>query len=113
MSFDFANILVPIVFLWYAYSLLKQKPAYNDSRRGFPTRRAKESEKIWDYVQRVAGICCLVMGGVQVVLILTNDIFFPGNDVAYWINLGVKGLCIVGIFPLVNIITNRKFPKKK
>lgn len=112
MSFDFVEFLVPIAFFWYAYSLLMLKPGYDDNRRGFPTRRAKESEKIWAYVQRVAGISCIVMGAVQVAGILLLDFVFPGNELAYWINFGLKGVCIVGIFPLVNILTNRKFPKK-
>jgi len=113
MSFDFMRFIVPIAFFWYAYSLLVQKPAYDDNRRGFPTKRAKESEEIWDYVQRVAGICCIVMGVVQIVATLAADMYFPGNDVAYWVQMGVKGLSIVGIFPIVNIITNRKYPRKK
>ena len=113
MNFDFIQFVVPMAFFFYAYVLLVQKPAYDDHRRGFPTRRAKESEKIWDFVQRTAGIVCIVMGAVTLAVTLVAWLCFSGNELAYWIQMGLKGICIVGLFPVVNIITNKKFPRKK
>lgn len=112
MNYGFIKYLIPIIFLYYAYHLGIQRPGYGDDRGGFPTRRAKESEEIWNYVQRCAGIVCLVMAIVQFAATIVVDFLFPGNEAAYWAHMGLKLVCIVGIAPIVNIFTNRRFPKK-
>lgn len=113
MSFDFVEYIVPAAFLWYAYSLLVQKPAFGDTRRGFPTRRAREKKEIWDYVQRCAGIVCVIMGVLQIAVTLLCNTVFAGQSAYYWLQFGLKGFGIVAIFPIVIFITNCKFPKAK
>ena len=112
MSFDFVEYIVPAAFLWYAYSLLVQKPAFGDTRRGFPTRRAREKKEIWDYVQRCAGAVCFVMAVLQAIVACVVTFGYPGNQTAYWLQIGFEVLCMLALIPIVNVLTERRFPEK-
>jgi len=113
MNFKIWQYLVPVVFLFYAYRLYVKKPCFNDDRAGFPTRRARESEEIWNYVQRTAGKICFFMGLLLIVTSVISYVFFADNEVAYWIHMGIELVCIVVLIPLTNYFTNRKYPEKK
>ena len=44
---QFAAYIVPLLFLYFGAGFLFRKPKYKD-QSGLSTRRAKESEEIWD-----------------------------------------------------------------
>lgn len=109
---QFATYLVPLLFLYFGANFLFRKPKYKD-QNGISTRRAKESEEIWNYVQRIGGICCfaaaVITGGTAVYL---NDTYGADLGNLFWVGAGVNIGCIVLLIPVVNLITNLKFPKK-
>lgn len=103
---------VPIIFLVYAYKLYIGRPGFNDSF-GFPTQRARESEEIWNYVQRCAGAVCFftaILLGITAVIFL---VLLKESMVAYWAQIFIEIACVVGLIPTVNAFTNKKFPPKK
>ena len=110
MDFGLLQFLIPVVFLYYAYKLYIKHPAYLDERGGFPTRRARENEEIWNYVQRTAGIVCFVMAIVLAVVACVVTFGFPESVVAYWVQIGIEVLCMVVLIPIVNALTERKYP---
>lgn len=110
--FEYLQFLIPVIFLWYAYKLFIKHPAYMDERGGFPTTRAKENEEIWNYVQRVAGIVCFVMAIALAVVAFVCTYVYAESIVAYWVQIGIEVLCIVLLIPIVNAVTNKKYPKK-
>lgn len=112
MDFGLLQYLIPVVFLYYAYKLYVKKPAFGDERGGFPTRRARENEEVWNYVQRVAGIVCFVMAIILAVTAVICLYFFAENLTAYWVQIGIEVACIVLLIPIVNMVTNKKFPRK-
>jgi len=112
MDFQILQFLIPIIFLYYAYKLYVKKPAFGDERGGFPTRRARENEEIWAYVQRVAGIVCFVMAILQAIVASVVTFGFPESGTAYWLQIGFEVLCMVLLMPIVNWFTNKKYPEK-
>lgn len=110
--FEYLQFLIPVIFLWYAYKLYVKKPDYMDERGGFPTRRARENEEIWAYVQRVAGVVCFVMAILQAIVALVVYFCFPESAAAYWGQIGFEVLCMVLLIPVVNAVTNKKYPEK-
>ncbi len=106
------QFLIPVIFLFYAWKLYIGKPGYNDSF-GFPTQRARESEEIWNYVQRAAGAVCFFMA---ILLAITSVIFlviFKESMAAYWTQIAIEIVCVVALIPIVNALTDKKFPPKK
>ena len=112
MSFQLLQFLIPVVFLWYAYKLWVKKPAFGDERGGFPTRRARENEEIWAFVQRTAGKVCFVMAILQAAVACVVPFIFPESTVAYWLQIGFEVLCMAALIPIVNAFTEREFPEK-
>lgn len=106
------QFVVPIIFLFYAWKLYIGKPAFNDSF-GFPTRRARESEEIWNYVQKTAGAICFFIAIFLAITAYILLVVFKESMTAYWIQIAVEILCVIGILPLVNALTDKKFPPKK
>ena len=105
-------LAVPVIMLVYAAKLYIGRPSYNDSF-GFPTRRARESEEIWDYVQRCAGAVCFfeaIFLGISSYLCL---IVFKHISALYWAAIALDALCLFAIAPIVNDYTDKKFPPKK
>ena len=103
---------IPVIFLFYAWKLYIGKPAYNDSF-GFPTRRAREGEEIWNYVQKVAGAVCFfvaILLGISAYVLL---VIFKDNMTAYWSQIAIEIICVVVLMPIVNAFTDKKFPPKK
>ncbi len=106
------QFLIPVIFLFYAFKLYLGRPGMNDSFC-FPTRRAKESEEIWNYVQRCAGAVCFF---AAIVLAITAYVFlvvFRESNAAYWVQIAIELVCVFSIVPVVNALTDRKFPPKK
>ena len=106
------QFVIPIIFLVYAWKLYIGKPSFNDSF-GFPTRRARENEEIWNYVQKVAGAACFFIAiflGITSYVLL---VIFKDNMAAYWIQIVLELVCVIGIAPVVNVLTDKKFPPKK
>ena len=103
--------LIPIAFLMYFYILYIKKPAYMDDK-GFPTKRAKENEEIWNYVQRTAGLVCLVMAILLAASAFATKALIVEGNTAYYVQMGIEIVCIALLIPIVNVLTNRKFPKK-
>lgn len=112
MNFQYLQFLIPVVFLWYAYKLYVKKPAFGDERGGFPTRRARENEAVWAYVQRCAGAVCFVMAVLQAIVACVVTFGYPGNQTAYWLQIGFEVLCMLALIPIVNVLTERRFPEK-
>ena len=110
--FEYLQFLIPVIFLWYAYKLYVKRPAYMDERGGFPTRRARENEEIWAYVQRVAGVVCFVMAIVLAVVAAVCTLVFAGSTVAYWVQIAIEVACMAALIPIVNAVTGRKYPEK-
>ena len=103
---------IPIILLIYAAKLYFGKPGKNDSFC-FPTRRARESDEIWDFVQRCAGVACFVAAIIIAVTGYVLLIVFKGNMTAYWAQIIIEIVCVVGMASVVNAITDKKFPPKK
>ncbi len=106
------QFLIPVIFLVYAFKLYIGKPGMNDSFC-FPTRRAREGEEVWNYVQRCAGAVCFF---IAIFLAITAYVFlvvFKGSSVAYWVQIALELACVIGIAPIVNALTDKKFPPKK
>lgn len=101
---------IPLVFMGYAALLGFRKPAYK-SDKGFATKRAMENEQIWNYVQKAASITCLVMGVVLFASAYAFERLIEGNA-AYYAQIAVEVVGIALLIPIVNFITNKKFPKK-
>lgn len=112
MDFQVLQFLIPLVFFWYAYKLYVKKPAFGDERGGFPTRRARENEEIWAFVQRTAGIVCFVMAILQSIVAAVVTFVFPESQTAYWLQIAFEVLCMVALIPIVNWFTNKKYPEK-
>ena len=110
MDFQVLQFLIPLVFFWYAYKLYVKKPAFGDERGGFPTRRARENEEIWAFVQRTAGVVCFVMAILQSIVAAVVTFVFPESMLAYWLQIAFEVLCMVALIPIVNVATERKFP---
>ena len=110
--FEYLQFLIPVLFLVYGYKFYMKSPAYMDERGGFPTRRARENEEVWKYVQRVAGIMCFVMAGVLAVVAVVCTFGFPDSTVAYWVQIAIELFCVFILVPIVNVFTERKFPSK-
>ncbi len=109
---QFAAYIVPLLFLYFGAGFLFRKPKYKD-QSGLSTRRAKESEEIWDYVQRIGGICCFVFAAVTAgTVYYINDTYGGAEGNLFWVEVGVNVACIALLIPVVNLITNLKFPKK-
>ncbi len=106
------QFLVPVIFLVYAFKLYVGKPTYNDSFC-FPTRRAKESEEIWNYVQRTAGAVCFFIAVILAIGAVIFLVVFYGNMTAYWAQIALEIVCLVALIPTVNALTDKKFPPKK
>ncbi len=103
---------IPIILLIYAAKLYFGKPGMNDSFC-FPTRRAKESEEIWNFVQRCAGVACFFSAIIVAVTGYVLLIMFKGNMTAYWAQIIIEIICVVGIAGVVNAVTDKKVPPKK
>lgn len=112
MDFQLLQFLIPVVFFWYAYKLYVKKPAFGDERGGFPTRRARESEEIWNFVQRIAGVVCFIMAILQTIVAAVVTFMYPESQLAYWLQLGFEVACMVLLIPIVNIATQRRYPEK-
>jgi len=103
---------IPIIFLVYAAKLYLGKPKQNDSFC-FPTRRAREGEEIWDYVQRTAGALCFFAAILLAVTAYVFLVVFKGSQIAYWVQIAIELVCVFAIAPVVNALTDKKFPPKK
>lgn len=103
--------LIPILYLIFAYMFLVKKPKFGD-RDGFSTKRAKENEEIWNYVQRTAGIYCLaaaiVIGGL--IFGMSEAVENFEETKLFWVQVGAEVASIALIVPVVNLLTNLKFP---
>ena len=108
MDFKLLQFLIPVVFFWYAYKLYVKKPAFGDERGGFPTRRARENEEIWAFVQCTAGIVCFVMAVLQTVVACAVTFVFSAVGVKIGSVFGAKykkkatvvggaALCLLGL----------------
>ena len=105
-------LAVPVIMLVYAAKLYIGRPSYNDSF-GFPTRRARESEEIWNYVQKVAGAACFFIAIFLGICSYVLLVVFKDNMTAYWLQIAIEIICVVGLAPVVNAFTEKKFPPKK
>ena len=101
--------LIPLAFLMYFYILYRKKPPYMDDK-GFPTRRAKENEEIWNFVQRTAGIVCLSMAILLAASAFLTKALITGGNTAYYVQMGIEIVCIAVLIPIVNALTERKYP---
>ncbi len=106
------QFVVPIIFLIYAYKLYIGRPSFNDSF-GFPTQRARESEEIWNYVQRAAGAVCFFIAIFLGICSVVFLVILKESMVAYWTHIALEIACLVALIPIVNALTNKKFPPKK
>lgn len=106
------QFVIPIIFLFYAWKLYIGKPSFNDSF-GFPTRRARESEEIWNYVQKAAGAVCFFIAIFLGICSYVFLVIFKENMTAYWIQIAVEIICVIALAPIVNALTDKKFPPKK
>ena len=102
--------LITAVFLFYAWRLGIKTPPYR-SDKGFATRRAKENEETWAYVQKCAGVICLVMAVVLALAAYLIGRFLEGTMTGMWLQIGIEVACIAGLIPLVNLFTRIKFGK--
>lgn len=102
--------LIPILYLYFGWSFLKKKPKYND-QSGFSTKRARESEEIWDAVQHIAGTYCVVAAIVIAAMVYFLRDLVKENNTLFWVRVAVEVGSIALIVPVVNLVTNRKFPK--
>ena len=113
MDFGVLQYLIPVIFAYYGYKLRIKHPAYMDERGGFPTGRAKENEEIWNCVQGIAGNVCFVMAALLAVVACVVALGFPDSAIAAWVQIGIEVACMVALIPIVNAITDKKFPPKK
>lgn len=103
--------IIPILYFYFAYRFI-QKPAPYLDRDGFSTRRARESEEIWTFVQRCAGLYCLGAALALTLLIYVLRLNFPEMPSSiFWLRVGIQILSIGLIVPVVNLATTIKFPK--
>ena len=105
-------LAVPVIMLVYAAKLYIGRPSYNDSF-GFPTRRARESEEIWNYVQKAAGAVCFFIAIFLAITSYVLLVVFKDNMTAYWTQIIVEIAGVVALAPIVNALTDKKFPPKK
>ena len=114
MSVDaLANYLVPLLYIYFAFRYLRKTAPYMD-KDGYSAGRAKESEALWKFAQRAAGLYCLTAG---IVLALAAYLISACLDAetqqsVYWYQIGVDVASIALLIPVVNLAMNLKFPKK-
>ncbi|MCD8002124.1 MAG: SdpI family protein [Oscillospiraceae bacterium] len=108
-----SSYLIPLLYLYFAYRLIRH-PAPFGENGGISTRRAKESEEIWNYVQRTAGNYCLVAAVCTALIVyLIAENYEEVTGTVYWVQIGIQVASIALFLPVVNYQKNRKFPKKK
>lgn len=110
--FGYLQIFIPLILVWYGWKFIKNTPMYMDERGGFPTARAKESEEMWNNVHRIAGAACFVLAAVFAGLAAVCTFVFAGSTTAYWVQIGIELVLLFGLVPVVNAITDKKYPKK-
>ena len=110
--FGYLQLLLPVILLWYGWKFYKNTPGYMQERGAFPTRRAKESEEMWINVHRIAGVCCFGEAVVFALISAVVRVGFPGSVTAYWVQIALELVCIFALVPVVNAITERKYPEK-
>ena len=110
--FGYLQLLLPLILLWYGWKFYKNTPAYMEERGSFPTRRAKESEEMWKNVHRIAGVCCFGEAVAFAAISAVVYIGFPESVTAYWVQIALELVLIFGLVPVVNAITERKYPQK-
>ena len=109
---QFADYLVPILFIYFAFRFLRRPAAYGD-REGYSAGRAKESEALWSFAQRAAGIYCVAAGIALAVLAYAVSVYATPESAGtlFWVRLGIDAAAIALLIPVVNTAMNLKFPK--
>ena len=104
--------LIPILYVYFGWRYIR-KPAAFGEREGFAAGRARESEEIWNYSQRAAGIYCIAAAVVLAVMIYLIGEYFPeAPRSVFWIQVGVQIASVALLVPAVCLFVNLKFPKK-
>ena len=114
MSVDaLANYLVPLLYIYFAFRFLRKTAPYLD-RDGYSAGRAKESEELWKFAQRAAGLYCLAAGVVLALAVYLISAYLDAEAQRriYWYQIGVEAASIALLIPVVNLAMNVKFPKK-
>ena len=105
----FLDFWIPVLFLIYGL-ITYFKPAKYKAKGGvgFATKRALKNERVWYYVQRVAGLLCMILA---VVLALTAWFTYTviGGLTGYLIQIALSVAALAGLIPVVNWLTDRKF----
>ena len=105
------SYIIPILYIYFAFRFLRRPAAYQD-REGYSSGRAKESEALWSFAQRAAGIYCVCAGIALAVLTYAISEYAPENGTLFWVRVGIEVASIALLIPAVNTAMNVKFPKK-
>jgi hypothetical protein len=74
------SLLIPVIFIALGFGFWKHPPGEINPVAGWRTARAKRSQQTWDFANKLAGKCTLLLGVIELAVTLIVLVAVMGFD---------------------------------